>query len=105
MIEYQTVLVGDEESLKELLDDHGIKYSKEPPDTTSTLVYSLVSLVLPIALLVGGMVWLMRSMNKGGGMMGGVGKSKAKPMFRRKQAFCSRMWQDRMRRKSPSRKW
>ncbi len=78
VIEYQTVLVGDEESLKELLDDHGIKYSKEPPDTTSTLVYSLVSLVLPIALLVGGMVWLMRSMNKGGGMMGGVGKSKAK---------------------------
>lgn len=78
VIEYQTVLVGDEESLKELLDEHGIKYSKEPPDTTSTLVYSLVSLVLPIALLVGGMVWLMRSMNKGGGMMGGVGKSKAK---------------------------
>ena len=78
VIEYQTVLVGDEESLKELLDDHGIKYSKEPPDTTSTLVYSLVSLVLPIALLVGGMVWLMRSMNKGGGMVGGVGKSKAK---------------------------
>lgn len=78
VIEYQTVLVGDEESLKELLDDHGIKYSKEPPDMTSTLVYSLVSLVLPIALLVGGMVWLMRSMNKGGGMMGGVGKSKAK---------------------------
>ncbi len=78
VIEYQTVLVGDEESLKELLDDHGIKYSKEPPDTTSTLVYSLVSLVLPIALLVGGMVWLMRSMNKGGGLMGGVGKSKAK---------------------------
>lgn len=78
VIEYQTVLVGDEESLKELLDAHGIKYSKEPPDTTSTLVYSLVSLVLPIALLVGGMVWLMRSMNKGGGMMGGVGKSKAK---------------------------
>ena len=78
VIEYQTVLVGDEESLKELLDDHGIKYSKEPPDTTSTLVYSLVSLVPPIALLVGGMVWLMRSMNKGGGMMGGVGKSKAK---------------------------
>lgn len=78
VIEYQTVPVGDEESLKELLDDHGIKYSKEPPDTTSTLVYSLVSLVLPIALLVGGMVWLMRSMNKGGGMMGGVGKSKAK---------------------------
>lgn len=77
VIEYQTVLVGDEESLKELLDAHGIKYSKEPPDTTSTLVYSLVSLVLPIALLVGGMVWLMRSMNKGG-MMGGVGKSKAK---------------------------
>ena len=78
VIEYQTVLVGDEESLKELLDAHGIKYSKEPPDATSTLVYSLVSLVLPIALLVGGMVWLMRSMNKGGGMMGGVGKSKAK---------------------------
>lgn len=78
IIEYQTVLVGDEESLKELLDEHGIEYSKEPPDSTASLIYTLVSVLLPVVLLVGGMVLLMRMMNKGGGMMGGVGKSKAK---------------------------
>ena len=78
MMEYQTVLVGDEDSLKELLDAHNIEYSKEAPDGTASLIYTLVSVLLPVVLLVGGMVWLMRSMNKGGGMMGGVGKSKAK---------------------------
>ncbi len=76
--EYQTVLVGDEESLKELLDENDIPYRKEMPDGTASLIYSLVSVLLPVILLVGVMVWLMRSMNKGGGMMGGVGKSKAK---------------------------
>ena len=78
MMEYQTVLVGDEDSLKELLDAHNIEYSKEAPDGTASLIYTLVSVLLPVVLLIGGMVWLMRSMNKGGGMMGGVGKSKAK---------------------------
>ena len=76
--EYQTVLVGDEESRKELLDENDIPYRKEMPDGTASLIYSLVSVLLPVILLVGVMVWLMRSMNKGGGMMGGVGKSKAK---------------------------
>lgn len=76
--EYQTVLVGDEESLKELLDENDIPYRKEMPDGTASLIYSLVSVLLPVILLVGVMVWLMRSMNKSGGMMGGVGKSKAK---------------------------
>ncbi len=78
VMEYQAVLVGDEESLKELLDEHDIDYGKKAPDSTGTLIYSLITVFLPVVLLVGGMVWLMRSMNKGGGMMGGVGKSKAK---------------------------
>ena len=66
VIEYQTVLVGDEDSLKELLDAHNIEYSKEAPDGTASLIYTLVSVLLPVVLLIGGMVWLMRSMNKVG---------------------------------------
>ena len=87
--EYQTVLVGDEESLKELLDENDIPYRKEMPDGTASLIYSLVSVLLPVILLVGVMVWLMRSMNKGGGMMGGVGKSYAKEIMAKKcKSFC-----------------
>lgn len=45
---------------------------------TSSLIYSLLSIVLPVILMVGLFSLLFRRMNKGGGMMGGVGKSKAK---------------------------
>ncbi|MDD7740253.1 MAG: ATP-dependent zinc metalloprotease FtsH, partial [Lachnospiraceae bacterium] len=74
---YQLTLMGDEQQLVDLLSENGVKFHKEPPDSTGSILYAVLTVILPIVLLVGAMVWLMRSMNKGGGVMG-VGKNKAK---------------------------
>ena len=69
----------DESELTQRLEEAGVdKYYKEPPDMTSSIIYSLLSIVLPVLIMVGLLSWLFRRMNKGGGMMGGVGKSRAK---------------------------
>ncbi len=74
-----TTLMEDESELVKRLDKAGVEnYHKEKPDMTSSLIYSLLSIVLPVILMVGLFSLLFRRMNKGGGMMGGVGKSKAK---------------------------
>ena len=67
----------NDEKLPETLNRAGVKYSQEIPDTTSAVIWQLVATFLPIALLVGMIVWMTRKMSKGGGMMG-VGKSNAK---------------------------
>ena len=77
--EIYTTLMEDESELTQRLEEAGVdKYYKEPPDMTSSIIYSLLSIVLPVLIMVGLLSWLFRRMNKGGGMMGGVGKSKAK---------------------------
>ena len=55
-----------------------IAFNSREPDTTGSLVFSLFTLLLPVILLFVGMNWIIRRMNKSGGMMGGVGKSRAK---------------------------
>jgi len=55
-----------------------ISYNAVLPDPTGSVIYTIVSLLIPFVLLIVGMNWIMRKMNKGGGIMGGVGKSKAK---------------------------
>ena len=55
-----------------------IAFNSREPDTTRSLVFSLFTLLLPVILLFVGMNWIIRRMNKSGGMMGGVGKSRAK---------------------------
>ena len=80
--EYYTGLVQDD-TLSELLYDAGVDYEQEIPDTTSAIVIQLLATFLPIALLVGMIVWMTRRMSKGGGMMG-IGKSNAK-MYVEKQ--------------------
>ena len=54
-----------------------IAFNSREPDTTRSLVFSLFTLLLPVILLFVGMNWIIRRMNKSGGMMG-VGKSRAK---------------------------
>ena len=44
----------------------------------ASVMSTILSLVLPIVLMFVGLSFLMKHVNKGGGMMGGVGKSKAK---------------------------
>ena len=80
--EYYTGLVQDD-TLSERLYDAGVDYEQEIPDTTSAIVIQLLATFLPIALLVGMIVWMTRRMSKGGGMLG-IGKSNAK-MYVEKQ--------------------
>ena len=52
----------------------------------------MISLLLPTVVLFFMLMYLMRRMNKGsGGGIMGVGKSRAKATFRRKQVFFLRM--------------
>lgn len=77
--EIYTTLMEDESELTQRLEEAGVEnYYKEPPDMTSSIIYSLLSIVLPVVIMVGLFSFLLRRMNKGGGMMGGVGKSRAK---------------------------
>lgn len=76
-VTYSTYLVGDENSLSALLEEYEVSFYKNPPNQTSTLVWSILSMLIPFALLIIGANIIMRHMSKGGGMMG-VGKSKAK---------------------------
>lgn len=71
--EYYTGVVKDD-TLSERLYKHHVVYSQEIPDTTSAIIWQLIGTFLPIALLVGMIVWMTRKMAKGGGM-NGVGKS------------------------------
>ena len=80
--EYYTGVVKDD-TLSERLYKHHVVYSQEIPDTTSAVIWQLIGTFLPIALLVGMIVWMTRKMAKGGGMMG-VGKSNPK-MYVEKQ--------------------
>ena len=75
--DYYTGYVSDD-TLSQRLEDAGVKFGSEVPDTMSSLLFELfVTLILPIALLAILFSFLMRRMTKGGGMMG-IGKSNAK---------------------------
>ena len=61
-----------------MLAEYGVTtYSREVPDTTGAMLYSILSHLIPIVLMVGAYVFIMGRMSRGGGVMG-VGKSKAK---------------------------
>ncbi len=75
--DYYTGYVSDNR-LPEILDEAGVKFSGEVPDTAGSLIFEIVvTVILPIVLLVVLFSFLMRKMTKGGGMMG-IGKSNAK---------------------------
>ena len=69
-ITYQVTMMGDEQELVDLLQEKGITYHKDPPDSTGTIIYTLLTVILPVVMLVAVMVWVMRIMNKGCGVMG-----------------------------------
>jgi len=77
-VSYYTTLMEDETALTARLAKSDVKFSKLPPDVTSSIISMILSFVIPFAVLLIGFNFIMRRMNKGGGMMGGVGKSKAK---------------------------
>ena len=72
--EYYTGVVRDD-TLSERLYEAGVEYEQEIPDTTSSIIAEVIFTFLPIAFLVGMIVWMTRKMAKGGGMMG-IGNAK-----------------------------
>lgn len=75
--DYFTGYVADE-TLVERLNKAGVEFKSEIPDTVGQLIFELVvTLILPLLLMGLLFSFLMRRMNKGGGMMG-IGKSNAK---------------------------
>ncbi|XCP86788.1 ATP-dependent zinc metalloprotease FtsH [Roseburia hominis] len=79
--QYYTGLVEDP-TRSERLYKAGVKYTQDIPDSTSYIIWNLLSF-LPIILLAGMGIFMMVRMSKGGGVMG-IGKSNAKMYVEKK---------------------
>ena len=76
-VKYYTGNVQDDR-LYEELDNAGVTYSRKVVDTTTYVLSSILSFVLPMVLMVAVMMIFYRFAFKGGGGVMGVGKSNAK---------------------------
>lgn len=75
--DYYTGYVNDY-TLVDKLEKAGVEFGSQPADTVGkTLLELFITVILPIGLMALILVWLMRKMTKGGGVMG-IGKSNAK---------------------------
>ena len=75
--DYYTGYVNDY-TLVDKLEKAGVEFGSQPADTMGqTLLELFLTVILPIGLMALMLVWLMRKMTKGGGVMG-IGKSNAK---------------------------
>ncbi len=72
--------------LERLLTDHNVHHWTDPVDNSTQILYLLLTTVLPIVIMVGAMVFLMRGIGGKGGMggIGGVGKANAKVYVEKK---------------------
>ena len=70
----------------DFLDEHGVDYAEVPIDSSSQILYLIITTFLPILLMVGAMVFLFRGIGGKGGMggIGGVGKANAKVYVEKK---------------------
>ncbi len=73
---YQTKLVGDENSLVELLRGRDITFRKKEPSVMTEVISLILNIAVPLVIFMGGMMFIMKKAGKGGVM--GVGRSKAK---------------------------
>ena len=67
----------DDDSLYALLDEHGVEYSKEIPNSSGLILNFILTWILPVILLYVLFTILFRKMGGSGGMFG-VGKNTAK---------------------------
>nr|WP_294491317.1 ATP-dependent zinc metalloprotease FtsH [uncultured Mediterraneibacter sp.] len=75
--DYYTGYVNDY-TLVQTLEKAGVEFASQPADTLGQMLLELfLTLILPIGLMAAMLIYLMRRMSKGGGMMG-IGKSNAK---------------------------
>ena len=77
-ISYYTNLTEDETAFTKRLEGTGIIFKSEPPDAFGEFMAMMLSVLLPSVLLFVLLMFFMRRINKGGGGMMGVGKSRAK---------------------------
>ncbi len=77
--------VSDLEILS-MMDEHGVNFYRNPPDSSGEILYLLLTTVLPLVIMVGAMIFLMRGIGGKGGMggIGGVGKANAKVYVEKK---------------------
>ena len=77
-ITYYTGLISMDYNLVERLRSANVEFSRDTSDGGTSLGYMLITTLLPILLLWGGLFFVFHMMTKGGGGMMGVGKSTAK---------------------------
>lgn len=75
---YYTGLITMDSQLVSRLEAAGVQFSRDTSDSTSSVGYMLLTTLLPILLLWGGLFFIFRTMSKSSGGMMGVGKSTAK---------------------------
>ena len=91
--EVYTVLSEDKTDLVKRLERAGVNdYYTEKPNVVMEILFSLISLIVPIVLMFFLLNMLFRRMNKNGGMMGGVGKSKAKACAKKQGLHLKMSW-------------
>ncbi len=73
---YYTGRVQDE-NLIPFLEEHDVDITGKIPDSSAAVIYNILSIILPIALIWGFFYFIMKRQGGGAGMMG-VGKSNAK---------------------------
>ena len=75
---YYTGLITMDVQLVSRLEESGVQFSRDTSDSTSSVGYMLLTTLLPILLLWGGLFFIFRTMSKSSGGVMGVGKSTAK---------------------------
>ena len=74
-----TTLMEDASELVKRLEKAGVEdFNREKPNAATEVLYTILSLVLPVLLMFFLLSMLYKRMSKNGGRRGGVGKSKAK---------------------------
>lgn len=76
LITFYTAQLNDT-SLLPLLEEYNVEYKGTMPDNTSTILYNILSIAIPIVMIWLVLGFVMKRMGGGGGVMG-VGKSNAK---------------------------
>ncbi|MFV0528491.1 MAG: ATP-dependent zinc metalloprotease FtsH [Lachnospiraceae bacterium] len=81
---YYTTVLEDGTALTQRLENTDITFKQEPPNAVAEFLSTILSILIPCIILWVALMFLMRRMNKGGGIMGGVGKSTAKAYVKEK---------------------
>lgn len=77
-VTYYTNMLEDSTALAARLEDTDIEFARVPEDPTAEIIGAILSFLVPFILLIVIFNIFMRQMNKNGGGIMGVGKSKAK---------------------------